>query len=95
MAGPQQATAVKVHCYAGYRGEETPRSFVFDEQEVQVVEIVEAWRSPQARCFKVRAVDGILYVLSHREKDDLWQLTATEQPRSTSDPTGQERISGA
>jgi hypothetical protein len=88
MVGPQQAAVVRVRCYAGYRGEEAPRSFVFGEQEVKVVAIVEAWRTPQARYFKVQAEGGTLYVLCHQERDDLWQLTATEQPRSTLGPTG-------
>lgn len=59
MVDCQQDTVVKVLCYAGYRGEEAPRSFIFGEQELKVVEIVETW-----------------------------QLTSTEQPIRSSDPTG-------
>lgn len=86
MAAGQQPCTVQVKCYAGYRGEEAPRSFLLDEQEVEVEEIVETWRTPQARCFKVRTEDGILYNLCHLEQTDLWQLIARDQPGTTGSP---------
>ena len=90
MAGGRQA--IDVRCYAGYRGEEAPRSFVVGEEEMRVKEIVQAWRTPQARYFRVRAGDGDLYVLRHQERDDLWQLIARERPTSL---TGQDRSAGS
>jgi len=83
MSAGQPASIVQVRCYAGYRGEEAPRSFCRGEQEVRVQEIVESWRTPQARCFRVRAEDGAHYVLCHLEGADLWELTATDQPGSS------------
>jgi len=34
---------VRVICYQGYRGEETPRRFYLGERQVEVAEIVDRW----------------------------------------------------
>jgi len=34
---------VKVDCYAGYRGEETPRRFEIGGRRVRVVEVIDRW----------------------------------------------------
>lgn len=74
MTGEARPIEVAVHCYAGYRGQERPRSFRLADKEYQVAEVVETWRTPQARFFRVRTTDQQLYLLSHQEDDDCWQL---------------------
>jgi hypothetical protein len=49
---------IRVECYAGYRGEETPRRFFLGERAVEVREVVDRWLAPDHRYFKVRGSDG-------------------------------------
>jgi hypothetical protein len=69
---------VRVECYAGYRGEETPRRFFIGKRNVEIVETVDRWLSPDHRYFKVKGVDGELYVLRHDIRLEFWELEAFE-----------------
>ena len=66
---------IKVICYAGYKGEETPRRFFLKERQIEVVDVVDRWIAPDHRYFKVRGDDGALYILRHDTAADLWELT--------------------
>jgi hypothetical protein len=67
--------AVRVECYAGHRGEETPRRFHFGARVVEVIEVLDRWLSPDHRYFKVRGDDGANYILRHDVASDQWELT--------------------
>jgi hypothetical protein len=66
---------VDVECYAGYRGEETPRRFRLEERSVDVREVLDQWLAPDHRYFKVRGDDGDAYILRHDMVRDRWELT--------------------
>ena len=66
---------LKVQCYAGYRGEETPRRFCLGQRRVEVVEVIDRWIAPDHRYFKLRGDDGNTYILRHDPHRDLWELT--------------------
>ncbi len=68
--------AMRVECYAGYRGEEEPRAFWLGERRLAALEIVDRWHAPGYRYFRVRAEDGNLYILRHDEAQDAWDLQA-------------------
>lgn len=68
------AVNVTVDCYAGYRGEETPRRIDLDGRQVEVVEVIDRWLGPDHRYFKVRGNDGAAYLLRHDEPTDRWQV---------------------
>ncbi len=65
---------VRVECYAGYRGEETPLVFFFGEREVEVVEIVDRWVTPEHRYFKVRDKNGVDTILRHDTVSGRWEM---------------------
>jgi hypothetical protein len=65
---------LKVDCYAGYRGEETPRQLDIDGRPVEVVEVIDRWFGTDHRYFKVRGDDGAEYLLRHDEPADRWEL---------------------
>jgi hypothetical protein len=65
---------LKVDCYAGYRGEETPRHLDIDGRLVEVVEVIDRWFGTDHRYFKVRGDDGAEYLLRHDEPADRWEL---------------------
>ena len=61
--------SVRVESYSGYSAEETPRRFEVDGEMVEVVEVVERWRTPLESGFRVRAGNGRSYVLRNRNRD--------------------------
>ena len=42
---------VGVECYAGHRGEQTPRTLLLGERRVDVAEVIDAWLAPDYRYF--------------------------------------------
>ena len=69
---------IRVECYAGYRGEETPRRFQLDEEFIEVRDVLDLWLSPDHRYFKVSGEDGSIYILRHDAKSLEWELTFFE-----------------
>ncbi len=70
-----QVLQIDVECYAGYRGEETPRAFRLGGTTIAVAEIVDRWLAPDYRYFKVVGDDGDTYILRHDETSGRWELT--------------------
>lgn len=66
---------IAVECYAGYRGEETPRAIRFRERRVVAVEVLDRWLAPDHRYFKIRGDDGGLYIIRHDVVSLEWELT--------------------
>ena len=66
---------MRVECYAGYRGEETPRRFSFGTQKVEILEVSDRWLSPDHRCFKVKGNDGTVYILRHAVTTREWEIS--------------------
>jgi hypothetical protein len=64
---------LRVECYAGYRGEETPRRFYLDDRSIEVEKVVDSWLAPDHRYFKVRAEDDT-FILRHDPGLDRWDL---------------------
>ncbi len=72
---------VRVECYAGYRGEETPRRFFLGERAIDVVEVLDRWLAPDHRYFKVAGDDRATYILRHDVVTARWELTLFERRR--------------
>jgi hypothetical protein len=66
-------SGIEVECYAGYRGEEYPLRFVIHGRELLVAQVLEQWREPSARYFKVKASDGRDYLLRQDLSSGVWQ----------------------
>ena len=71
---------VMVEAYAGYKGEDTPRSFTLDGVCLQVEEILQRWYTDTHSCFRVRASDQQRYVLRYDLDEGLWELVMQESP---------------
>jgi hypothetical protein len=67
--------AVDVHCYAGYRGEETPRRFGRPGDMIEIAEVVDCWLAPDHRYFKVRDGSGDVYILRNDVLSARWEVT--------------------
>ncbi len=70
-----QQTGVRVECYAGYRGEETPRQFHLGETAEDVAEVLDRWLSPEYRYFECLGADDATYILRQDVSADRWELT--------------------
>lgn len=65
---------IRVDCYAGYRGEETPRRLTVGKRRINVVTVLDRWLAPDHRYFKLIADDDGLYIIRHDPHQDLWQM---------------------
>jgi hypothetical protein len=74
IPGGEKVFAVRVECYAGYRGEETPRRLYLGERRIEVLAIVDRWLGPDHRYFKLRGDDDGLYIIRYDSEADVWEL---------------------
>jgi hypothetical protein len=65
---------VSVECYAGYRAEETPRSFHIADRLIQVAAVMDRWTTEDYRYFKVEGNDGQVYLLRQPIGAGEWEL---------------------
>ncbi len=66
--------AVAVDCYAGHRGEQTPHRFTRADQLVEILAVVDRWRTPDHRYFRVRTADET-YTLRQDVRSGAWERT--------------------
>jgi hypothetical protein len=66
---------VRVECYAGHRGEETPRTIEIADRRIDVAEVVDRWLAPDHRYFKIQSSDGDTYIVRHDVSSGSWELT--------------------
>jgi len=77
-----------VDCYAGYRGEETPKRFWLGKTEVLVKEVLDRWLTPEHRYFKVLGDDDSVYILCHDLETFGWELTFYRKSGAPVQPSG-------
>ncbi|MDH4367523.1 MAG: hypothetical protein OEV57_05260, partial [Dehalococcoidia bacterium] len=56
----------------GYLYAEEPRSFVWQESELEVKSVEKAWQEPARRLFRVVTHDGRRFDLCYNEATDRW-----------------------
>ena len=71
--------AIRVACYSGYRGEQTPRRFWLGGRCIKICRVIDSWLAPDHRYFKVEGDDGGRYILRHAPYADRWELTFFDQ----------------
>ena len=80
---------IQVECYAGYRGEETPRHIQMATYKIEIRKIVDRWLSPDHRYFKILGRDDATYIIRHDTENWQWELvyyqSGEEIARETSD----------
>jgi hypothetical protein len=75
------ARKIEVSCYAGYKGEERPISFLLEGERIEVASLEREWgeESPEnrtrRRLFMVKGSDGFTYTLCHDDSASSWFLT--------------------
>ncbi len=66
---------INVECYAGYRGEETPRRLLIGEKPIEVVEVLDRWLAPDHCYFKCLGADGATYSVRNDVQSGACELT--------------------
>ena len=72
---------IRVECYSGYKGEETPRQLIIGEQVIEVINVLDQWLAPDHRYFKVEGADGSIYIVRHDMISLEWELTLFEEKK--------------
>lgn len=70
--------SLSVDAYAGYKGEETPRSFTLNNVTLHVVTVVDRWYSETHSYFRVLASDDRRYVLRYELDEQQWEMVMQE-----------------
>src|SRR5262245_7716234 len=65
---------IYVDAYSGYKANERPLRFTLDDENYDIASIEDRWQEPNAEYFKVRTMDGKLYLLRYDEHKDEWTL---------------------
>ena len=65
---------IQVDCYAGYRGEETPRCIRMATYKINVKEVLDRWLAPDHRYFKVIGDDDATYIIRYDTLKWEWEL---------------------
>ena len=68
-----------VEAYAGYKGEPSPRAFVYGGVRREIVHLADTWYTDHHCCFRVTASDGLRYVLRREFDTGLWELVMQER----------------
>jgi hypothetical protein len=71
--------AIAVECYAGHRGDETPRAFTLGGRRIVVDEVTDRWLAPAHRYFKLKDAGSHTYIIRHDMNTDRWELTLFQQ----------------
>ena len=73
--GEDNRLGIKVECYAGHRGDESPVRFYIGKRCIEITEVLDRWLDPAYRYFKVRGDDKGIYILRHTTEENLWEMT--------------------
>jgi len=77
----KQLHKITVNTYSGYKKNERPHSFTFNEKEIQVIELIDAWIEERysdrmrRRFFVIKGNDGYEYRLLQDMRSGTWYLS--------------------
>jgi len=70
---------VAVECYAGYKGEETPRAFTWQNRRSEILEVLDRWYEGGMdpirvghNYFKVKTAEGEIFLLRYTPRFESW-----------------------
>ena len=83
---------ISVECYSGYKADERPVAFNFQERRWEIAEILDRWYdgglhagSPPVNYFKVRTVEGNVFLLRYLSLFDAWSIWFEESETQAED----------
>ena len=80
---------IHVDCYAGYRGEETPRFIILADNKIEVVQVLDRWLAPDHSYFKLLGDDGATYIIRHDGVSGRWEFVLYRAAGIITSPEGE------
>jgi hypothetical protein len=80
---------IRVECYSGHRGEETPRRIWMGNRKIEIKKIQDRWLAPNHRYFKIEGDDDAIYILRHDSNSWEWDLTFYKRVENRSNTTSE------
>jgi hypothetical protein len=63
-----------VECHSGFEYAERPTALRWESQRLEISEILDRWRIPGGKCFRVKVQDGRIFELFYGELYDEWRI---------------------
>ena len=70
----QSPVNIEVAAYSGYKANERPLYFRFEQKKLSVVDVLDRWYGEEHDYFKVLADDGKVYLIRWHRLLDSWAL---------------------
>jgi hypothetical protein len=64
----------QVECHSGYEYGERPTALHWEGARLEVEEILNRWRDPQGKGFRVRTVGGQVFALFYDMLSETWRI---------------------
>jgi hypothetical protein len=64
-----------VECHSGYAYAERPVALRWEDERLEISEILDRWRIPGVLCFRVSVLDGRVFELFYGKLNDEWRIT--------------------
>ena len=80
---------IRVDCYAGYRGEETPRFIRLADNKIEAIQVLDRWLAPDHRYFKLLGDDEATYIIRHDSGSGQWELVLYRAAGIIASPDGE------
>ena len=74
-----------VECHSGYRYGERPVALHWEDERLEIVDILTQWRSPEGLCFRVQVQSGQVFELLFSEGEDSWYIKLLSGESSSRD----------
>jgi hypothetical protein len=72
-----------VECRSDHEYAQRPLAFSWQGQRLEVIRVLDTWRTPSGKHFRVLANDQIIYSLTYQEAHDQWSVEIYELPNTT------------
>lgn len=79
--------SIEVQAYAGHKADESPRAFILQGKRFVIKEVVDRWYQadrdptvPSADYFRVRTLEGRLFVIKRDNESQEWFLLVADAP---------------
>lgn len=63
-----------VECHSGYEYAERPTALHWRNEWLEIEAVEQQWRTPEGKCFRVRAANGMVFMLINDERSGEWRI---------------------
>jgi hypothetical protein len=79
---------IRLECYRGTRGDETPKVLWIGDRRIAVAKVLDRWIAPEHCYFKFRGDDQGIYIIRKDVVSLECQITFYQDPKMQSNPVG-------